>query len=146
MDSRRPPLEVLLVEDNPGDVRLVREAMREAGLELHLRVAQDGEEALRMLFDKSPEAQRLRPNLILLDLNLPKRSGHEVLQDVKQDHDLRTIPVVVVSSAASKEDINRVYNLCANCYIRKPLDLESTLSTLRDLFTFWFERATLPLS
>lgn len=141
MDNSRR-LEVLLVEDNPGDVRLVKEALRDCDVPLNLTVATDGEEAFRLLF--KPPAENRRPDIILLDLNLPKRSGHEVLQEVKQDSNLRTIPVLVVSSAASKEEVNRAYRLSANCYIRKPLDLETTLQTIRDICMFWFQRVTLP--
>jgi CheY-like chemotaxis protein len=137
-------IEVLLVEDNPGDVRLVKEALRDCEVPLNLTVATDGEQAFRLLFDSSADGRRPRPDLILLDLNLPKRSGHEVLEGVKTDSHLRTIPVVVVSSAASREEVNRAYKLSANCYVRKPLDLETTLQTIRDVCTFWFQRVTLP--
>lgn len=138
------PIEVLLVEDNPGDVRLVKEALRDFHLPLHLTVARDGEEALQILFSTKPGNHTFRPHMILLDLNLPKRSGHEVLRTVKQDADLRTIPVVIVSSASSAEEVNRAYQLSANCYICKPMDLETTLQTIRDICTFWFQRVTLP--
>ena len=137
------PIEVLLVEDNPGDVRLVKEALRDFHLPLHLTVARDGEEALQLLFD-GPSGKPVRPHMILLDLNLPKRSGHEVLRGVKEDSNLRTIPVVIVSSASSIEEVNRAYKLSANCYVCKPLDLETTLQTIRDICTFWFQRVTLP--
>lgn len=138
------PIEVLLVEDNPGDVRLVKEALRDFHLPLHLTVARDGEEAMQMLFDAPAGTPPIRPHMILLDLNLPKRSGHEVLRGVKQDSSLRTIPVVIVSSASSIEEVNRAYRLSANCYVCKPLDLETTLQTIRDICTFWLQRATLP--
>ena len=138
------PIEVLLVEDNPGDVRLVKEALRDFHLPLHLTVARDGEEAMQFLFKTSETNHKIRPHMILLDLNLPKRSGHEVLRSVKADPDLRTIPVVIVSSASSTEDVNKAYNESANCYICKPMDLETTLQTIRDLCTFWFQRVTLP--
>lgn len=139
------PIEVLLVEDNPGDVRLVKEALRDFHLPLKLIVARDGEEALQILFGTSPAtAPPLRPQMILLDLNLPKRSGHEVLRCVKEHAELRTTPVVIVSSASSHEEVNRAYKLSANCYICKPMDLETTLQTIRDICTFWLERVTLP--
>ncbi len=135
-------LKYLLVEDNPGDVRLVKEALRDCKTPLRLTVAKDGEEAFDLLFNSGPGY--VRPQLILLDLNLPKRSGHEVLRGVKEDSSLRTIPVIVVSSTGSREDVNRAYKLSANCYIRKPMDLETTLQTIRDICTFWFQRVTLP--
>lgn len=144
MPERSRPVEVLLVEDNPGDVRLVREALRDCGVDLHLTVAQDGEEALEMLFGTGQQRNRVRPHLILLDLNLPKKSGHEVLRDVKSDSELRTIPIVVVSSTGSKDEVIRAYRLSANCYIRKPLELDATLDTIRDICLFWFQRVTLP--
>src|SRR5438045_265024 len=124
------PIEVLLVEDNPGDVRLVKEALRDFHLPLHLTVARDGEEAMELLFSNSTKSPPVRPHVILLDLNLPKRSGHDVLRGVKEDANLRTIPVVIVSSASSAEEVNRAYNLSANCYICKPMDLETTLQTI----------------
>lgn len=137
-------VEVLLVEDNPGDVRLVKEALRDCKLPINLVVAQDGEEAYQLLFNAPPDRSSRRPDLILLDLNLPKRSGHEVLRCLKEDATLQTIPVIVVSSASSREEVNRAYKLSANCYVRKPLDLETTLATIRDICMFWFQRATLP--
>jgi len=137
-------IEVLLVEDNPGDVRLVKEALKDCEVPLNLTVAMDGEEACKILFESDGDKRGVRPDIILLDLNLPKRSGHEVLQCVKENSDLRTVPVLVVSSAASKEDVNRAYRMAANCYIRKPLDLDATLQTLRDVCAFWFQRVSLP--
>jgi two-component system response regulator len=146
MEHAARRIEVLLVEDNPGDVRLVKEALRDCGIPLNLTVARDGEEAIELLFGGSAERPLVRPHVILLDLNLPKRSGHEVLRDVKEDSNLRTIPVIIVSSAGSKEEVNRAYRLSANCYIRKPLDLDSTLQTIRDVCSFWFQRVTLPIA
>ncbi len=146
MENAVRRIEVLLVEDNPGDVRLVKEALRDCPIPLNLTVARDGEEAFQLLFGNHPEHPPIRPHVILLDLNLPKRSGHEVLRDVKEDSNLRTIPVVIVSSAGSKEEVNRAYRLSANCYIRKPLDLETTLQTIRDVCSFWFQRVTLPMA
>jgi len=140
--SRR--LEVLLVEDNPGDVRLVKEALKDCAVPLNLTVATDGEEACQILFESDGHERGLRPDIILLDLNLPKRSGHEVLQCVKESAELRTVPVLIVSSAGSREEVNRAYRMAANCYIRKPLDLDATLQTLRDVCSFWFQRVSLP--
>jgi len=144
MPNATVPVEVLLVEDNPGDIRLVREALRDSPIPLNLTVAQDGQEALDLLFRVGPHGNARRPQLILLDLNLPKRSGHEVLQGVKEDAELRTIPVVIVSSTGAREEVLRAYRLSANCYVRKPVDLDTTLQTIRDIFNFWFDRATLP--
>ena len=144
MPNRTTPVEVLLVEDNPGDIRLVREALRDSPIPLNLTVAQDGQEALDVLFRVGPHSSARRPQLILLDLNLPKRSGHEVLKGVKEDAELRTIPVVIVSSTGASEEVLRAYRLSANCYVRKPVDLDTTLQTIRDIFNFWFDRATLP--
>ena len=139
------PLEVLLVEDNPGDVRLVKEALRDFHLPLHLTIARDGEEAMQLLFKTSSSGNhRIRPHVVLLDLNLPKRSGHEVLRSIKEDPELQTIPVIVVSSASSAEEVNRAYKMSANAYVCKPMDLETTLQTIRDVCTFWFQRVTLP--
>ena len=111
----------------------------------NLTIARDGEEAFQLLFGTSTDHRPARPHIILLDLNLPKRSGHEVLRAVKEDCNLRSIPVLIVSSAGSKEEVNKAYKLSANCYIRKPMDLETTLQTIRDICTFWFERVTLPI-
>lgn len=146
--TRRPGsvVELLLVEDNPGDVRLVKEALRDCEIPIRLTVAEDGEQAHRLLFGSPAGKPSMRPDLILLDLNLPKISGHEILKDVKEDKELRKIPVLVVSSAGSREDVNRAYSLSANCYIRKALDLETSLQTIRDICTFWLRRVTLPFA
>lgn len=145
MPTFRAPFEVLLVEDNPGDIRLVREALQECGIPLNLTVATDGEEALNVLHRTGDHHNASRPHLILLDLNLPKKSGHDVLRDVKQSVELHTIPVVVVSSTTARDEIIQAYQLSANCFVRKPMDLETTLQTIRDVCTFWFERVTLPV-
>ena len=145
MPTLRAPFEVLLVEDTPGDIRLVREALQECGIPLNLTVATDGEEALHVLHRTGDYQNASRPHLILLDLNLPKKSGHDVLRDVKQSAELHTIPVVVVSSTTARDEIMQAYKLSANCFVRKPMDLETTLETIRDVCTFWFERVTLPV-
>jgi two-component system, chemotaxis family, response regulator Rcp1 len=138
------PVEILLVEDNPGDVRLVQEALRDCDAPLHLTVARDGEEALDYLFQSRGHETVPRPHIILLDLNLPKKSGHEVLHGVKSNAALCSIPVVILSSAASREEVNRCYQLSANCYIRKSMDLEGTLQSVRDICFFWLRRVVLP--
>jgi DNA-binding response OmpR family regulator len=99
---------------------------------------------MQLLFRTNHGNHRIRPHMILLDLNLPKKSGHEVLRSLKQDAEMRTIPVVIVSSASSVEEVNRAYNMAANCYICKPMDLDTTLQTIRDVCTFWLQRVTLP--
>src|SRR4051812_14499039 len=118
------PIEVLLVEDNPGDVRLTQETLKESKLRIKLHVAEDGVEALAFLRRQPPYANAVRPDVIVLDLNLPRKSGHEVLAEIKNDPSLRLIPVVVLTTSKAEEDIVRSYDLHANCFISKPLDLD----------------------
>lgn len=115
-------IEILLVEDSPGDVRLTREALKEAKMRNNLHVVGDGVEAMSFLRKKDKYANAPRPDLILLDLNLPKKDGREVLAEIKSDEDLKNIPVVVLTISKSEEDILRSYNLHANCYVTKPID------------------------
>jgi CheY-like chemotaxis protein len=138
------PFELLLVEDNPGDVRLVREALREGGMNVHMTVASDGEEALAVLRREGPFAASARPALILLDLNLPRMSGHELLAAIKADEGLRRIPVVVLTSSRREQDILASYDLNANSCITKPADLERFLDVVRSIEHFWLKVATLP--
>ena len=138
-------LDLLLVEDNAGDVRLVKEALRECRVPLRLTVAQNGEEAIDVLYRRGPHESAPRPDLILLDLNLPRKSGHEVLKDIKQHEDLQTIPVVIVSSASSPAEIDKAYRLSANCYVQKPVSLDDTMQAIEDICRFWFQRVTLPM-
>jgi len=138
------PVEVLLVEDSPGDVRLTREALREGKLRNNLHVAHDGVEALEYLHGNGERATKPRPDLILLDLNLPKKDGREVLAAVKDDPELRRIPVVILTSSGAEEDIARTYDLHANCYIRKPVDLEQFISVVKNVEHFWLAVVTLP--
>jgi len=135
---------ILLVEDNPGDVNLVREALAESPLRARLQVARDGAEALALLRREAPYAEAARPDLILLDLNLPRKSGHEVLQEIRRDPALRRIPVVVLSSSPAQSDIARSYEIGANCYIVKPFTLDRFLSTVRAIGDFWCGMAELP--
>lgn len=128
---------VLLIEDNPGDVRLIREALAESALPIHLDVAYDGEEAIALLQSKAPPTTARRPALILLDLNLPRKNGYEVLQEIRSDASLRRIPVVVLSTSQSAQDIARSYDLGANCYIVKPFDLEHFFAVIRAIGNFW---------
>jgi CheY-like chemotaxis protein len=138
------PFEVLLVEDNPGDVRLVQEAFREGGTNVHMTVASDGEEALAVLRREGPFAASARPALILLDLNLPRMSGHELLAEIKADEGLRRIPVVVLTSSRREQDTLASYDLNANSCITKPADLDQFLDVMRSVEHFWLKVATLP--
>ena len=138
------PVEVLLVEDNPGDVRLTREALSEGKIRNHLTVAFDGAEALAVLRREGHHVQARRPDLILLDLNLPKKNGHEVLMEIKNDAELATIPVVILTSSAADDDIARTYALRANCYVVKPVGLDAFLSIVKQIEGFWLEVVALP--
>lgn len=142
-DSGRP-IEILLVEDNPGDVRLTIEALKEGKVRNNLSVARDGVEALAFLRREGPHAKASRPDLILLDLNLPKKDGREVLEEIKKDAVLRRIPVVVLTTSKAEEDILRTYDLHANCYINKPVDLEQFISVVRSIDDFWLSVVRLP--
>ena len=138
------PVEILLVEDNPGDVRLTREALREGKVRNNLHVAADGVEALHFLRKEGRFADAVRPDLILLDLNLPKKDGREVLEDIKSDPDLRYIPVVVLTSSQAEQDILRAYDLHANCSVTKPVDLDQFIHVVRSIEDFWFTIVKLP--
>lgn len=135
-------LEVLLVEDSPGDVRLTREAFKDAKVLINLHVASDGAEAMAFLQRRAPYANAPRPDLILLDLNLPKKDGREVLEEVKESPKLKTIPVVILTTSAS--DILRSYRLHANCYITKPVDLTGFLAVIKSIDSFWLSVVKLP--
>jgi two-component system, chemotaxis family, response regulator Rcp1 len=132
---------ILLVEDNPGDVRLVQEALNEQGNTSTLHVVRDGVEALEYL--KTNEQTDAYPAFILLDLNLPRKNGHEVLAEIKSHPALKQIPVIVLSSSSAEEDITKAYNACANCYIVKPLDLEQFLETVRQVVAYWRDLVSL---
>ena len=144
IDFHGRPIEILLVEDNPGDVRLTQEALREGKVRNNLNVAKDGMEGLDFLRRLGPFAHAPRPDLILLDLNLPKMDGREVLAEIKEDADLRTIPVVVVTSSEAEEDIVRSYDLHANCYIKKPVNLDQFITVVQSIEQFWLTIVTLP--
>ena len=137
-------IEVLLVEDNPGDVDLTREALKESKILNRLHVVPDGEEALSFLFRQGAYANAPRPDLVLLDLNLPKKDGREVLTIVKQDPDLRTIPIVVLTTSKAEEDIFKAYSSYANCYISKPVDYMQFTSVIQKIEDFWFSIVKLP--
>lgn len=140
----RRPIEILLVEDNPGDVRLTREALKEGKVLNHLHVVEDGEDAVRFLRREGEFDGAVRPDLVLLDLNLPRKSGHEVLEEIKSDTDLRRIPVVVLTSSEAETDIARSYDRYANAYITKPVDLDQFISVVRSVEDFWLEVVRLP--
>jgi CheY-like chemotaxis protein len=143
-DTLGRPIEILLVEDNPGDVRLTIEALKEGKVRNQLSVARDGVEALAFLRREGSHANAARPDLILLDLNLPKKDGREVLAEIKEDSRLRRIPVVVLTTSKAEEDILRTYDLHANCYITKPVDLEQFISVVRSIDDFWLSVVRLP--
>lgn len=137
-------IQVLLVEDNPGDVRLTREALREGKVRNNLSVAPDGVEALAFLRRQGKYADAPRPDVILLDLNLPKKDGREVLVEVKADPSLRNIPVVILTSSEAERDIAQAYDLHANCYITKPVDLDQFIHVVKSIEDFWFTVVKLP--
>jgi chemotaxis family two-component system response regulator Rcp1 len=137
-------IQVLLVEDNPGDVRLTKEALKEGKLLNQLTVVGDGVEALSFLRKEGIYADALQPELILLDLNLPKKDGREVLAEIKADPNLRRIPVVVLTTSSAEEDILKIYDLHANCYITKPVDLEQFMGVVKSIEDFWVSVVKLP--
>ena len=138
------PVEILLVEDNPGDVRLTQEALKEGRVMVNLTVAGDGVEALEVLRREGPHADKPRPDLILLDLNLPRKSGREVLEEIKADDVLKRIPVIIMTTSKAEQDIHKAYNLNANCYVTKPVDLDEFLNVVRGIEDFWLTIVTLP--
>ncbi len=137
-------MEVLLVEDSPGDVRLTKEAFKDAKVCINLHVATDGVQAMAFLMREGEYANAPRPDLILLDLNLPKKDGREVLAEIKESPALKTIPVVVLTTSASEEDILRSYLLHANCYITKPVGLDGFLKVVQSIDHFWLSVVKLP--
>ena len=138
------PVEILLVEDSPGDVRLTQEVLSEARIANTLRVVGDGEAAMRYLRREEEFAGQERPDLVLLDLNLPRKDGREVLAEVKSDPDLHTIPVVVLTTSGAEQDIARSYELSANSYITKPIDLDEFIKVMRSIENFWLSIVRLP--
>jgi len=138
------PIEILLVEDNPGDVRLTVEALRDSKIQNRLHIAKDGMEAVAFLHRKGEYADAPHPDLILLDLNLPKMNGPEVLAEIKEDTGLKHIPVVVLSGSRDIEDITKTYNLHANCYVTKPIDLEQFIMVVKSVRDFWLTIVKLP--
>lgn len=138
------PIEILLVEDSPGDVTLTIEALRDAKVANNLHVARDGEEALRFLRQEGEYADKPRPDLVLLDLNMPRKDGREVLADMKADPVFKRIPVVVLTTSQSEDDVAAAYNLSANCYVAKPVDLDQFLGVVRAIDDFWLSLVKLP--
>jgi CheY-like chemotaxis protein len=138
------PIEILLVEDSPSDSRLALEALKESKLRNHLHIVVDGIEAMDFLYKKGKHTQAPRPDLILLDLNLPKKDGREVLAEIKSDPDLKRIPVVILTISKAEEDVLKSYNLHANCFITKPLDLNQFVTVVKSIEDFWLTIVKLP--
>jgi len=138
------PKEVLLVEDSPGDVRLTQEAFRDANSSIHLHVASDGVEAMAFLRHEAAHVRAPRPDLILLDLNLPKMDGREVLARIKEDPSLKTIPTVILTTSEAEVDIVKSYQLQANCYLSKPAQLDAFESLVKSINDFWLTKVKLP--
>ncbi|KAF5431897.1 two-component system, unclassified family, response regulator [Candidatus Methanophagaceae archaeon] len=137
-------IEILLVEDNPGDVRLTQEVLRDAKLHNNLHVVEDGIKALEFLRGVGIYTDAPRPDLVLLDLNLPKKDGRDVLAEIKTDSNLKRIPVVVLTTSKAEEDVFKAYDLHANCYITKPVDLDQFITVVRSIEEFWFTIVKLP--
>lgn len=137
-------VEILLVEDNPGDVRLTREALKESKIRNNLSIVRDGVEAMAFLRREGEYANAPRPDIILLDLNLPRKDGREVLSEIKEDDNLRRIPVVILTTSDDEHDILESYNLHANCYITKPVDLDKFVTIVKGLEEFWLSIVKLP--
>lgn len=144
MQEAGRPIEILLVEDSPGDVRLTQENFKESKIKNNLWVVNDGEEAMAFLRREGEYVDVVRPDLIVLDLNLPKKDGREVLAEIKADEELKRIPVVILTISQAEEDILRTYDLHANCYITKPLDLAQFAKVVRSIEDFWLAVVKLP--
>ncbi|MBP6731144.1 MAG: response regulator [Chitinophagales bacterium] len=135
---------VLLVEDNPGDIRLTQEALKESQMDIHLDVVSDGEQAIDFLMKRGKYVDSIRPHIILLDLNLPKKNGIEVLKEIKAHDSLKKIPVIVLTTSDADHDISKAYSLNANCYILKPVDFDDFAKVIRLIEVFWFNTVQLP--
>ncbi|BAY74068.1 response regulator receiver protein [Nostoc linckia NIES-25] len=138
------PIEVLLVEDNPGDAQLTRIALEDSKISIHLNVVEDGVEAMAFLRKQEKYVEAAHPDIVLLDLNLPKKDGREVLAEIKADENLKRIPVVVLTTSQAEEDILKAYNLSANCYITKPVDFDQFVKIVKSIENFWFAIVKLP--
>jgi chemotaxis family two-component system response regulator Rcp1 len=141
---RSKKIEVLLVEDNPGDIRLLQEAFKEGNNSSHLNIARDGEQAMAYLRQEGTYSKSPRPAFILLDLNLPRKDGREVLAEIKKDKNLRQIPVVILSTSTDADDVRRSYDLHANCYVPKPIDVDQLVQLGKQLEDFWLSTVLLP--
>ncbi|MCG3116980.1 MAG: response regulator [Candidatus Manganitrophus sp. SA1] len=139
------PVEILLVEDSPGDVRLTKEALKEGKVLNNLNVVGDGVEALAFLRKEGPYVNMTRPDLVLLDLNLPKKDGREVLEAIKNDPDLKRIPVVILTTSSAEKDVLKSYDLHANCYVTKPVDFEQFITVVKSVEDFWLTVVKLPV-
>lgn len=135
---------VLLVEDNPGDIRLTQEALKESKMDIHLDVVTDGEQAVDFLMKRGKHTDSIRPHIIMLDLNLPKKNGIEVLKEIKAHDSLKKIPVIVLTTSDADHDISKAYSLHANCYILKPVDFDDFAKVIRLIEVFWFNTIQLP--
>ena len=141
---RKKLYEILVVEDNPGDARLLQEALNEGSIRNSMNVVEDGEQALLYLNQLGKFCQAPRPDLIFLDLNLPRKDGREVLAEIKADTKLKQIPIVILTTSDAEQDVIRAYNLHANCYVRKPVDLEAFFSTVKACQSYWLGMVRLP--
>ena len=137
-------IDILLIEDNSGDVRLAQEALKESKVKNRLHIVNDGMAAIDFLFKRNDYKDAPRPDLIILDLNIPKKRGHEVLAEVKADEDLKRIPVIILTISKAEEDILKTYNLHANCYITKPLDFDKFIEVVKSIEDFWLAIVKLP--
>ena len=144
MEQLTKSLLVLLVEDNEGDVRLIKEAFNESKIDKRFSVARDGEDALNFLYKRGQYTGSTRPDIILLDINLPRKNGFEVLEQIKKDPELRRIPVIMLSSSSSEDHVFKSYDLNANCYLTKPVDFDEYTQVVRIIEEFWFDKAKLP--
>lgn len=142
--SEGRPIEILLVEDSPSDTDLTLEALKDFKVRNHVSVVEDGVQAMQFLRRQPPYAQAPRPDMIMLDLNLPRKDGREVLAEIKTDDNLKTIPIVVLTTSRAEQDILRAYQLNANCYITKPVDFNQFLDVVRSIESFWLYVVTLP--
>jgi CheY-like chemotaxis protein len=138
------PIEILLVEDNPGDVRLIQEVFKDAKIYNSMQIAYDGEAAMKILRKEGEHSNAAYPDLILLDLNLPKKDGREVLREIKSDGTLKCIPVVILTTSNAEEDLIETYRMNANCYITKPVDLDQFINVVKSIENFWLSIVKLP--
>ncbi len=144
MEMPTKPWEILLVEDNKGDIGLITEFFSDAKVITNIHIAEDGEEAIRFLYGKDTFLGSKLPDIIILDLNLPKKDGREVLREIKENKDLKTIPVIILTTSSAEKDILRVYDLHANAYLIKPLDFDEFMKVIKSIEDFWFKAVTLP--